>query len=379
MTPSTNGRSSYTKRLYVPRTGEPGSDDILPANIKEWTWQRSTGAAKPIYRLEGPPGIGKTWILERFIDLHRQPLADTVLIIGPLTPPAHYTSDWIWQEIIERYILQDLYSISPAQIQREPSASFQDSIFTLVDDLEKAAPGRHFLFVLDDVDQAPDLALLEEKLIEPIAILSDNRHPVSLLIAMRTDIRFTVVDALRRPSRFLRQLVTPFDRRLARQQLALLLRFGGDDPSDLPPEEILDLLPCPYTWGIAALNAVLAHEVQFNHRNGDRIGASLDLASCIRRALRLDPVSGPLLVARTYAFRQSQYPHGWQVFNVQERLQLVEAAASSFRDQLSALDLIERPPGMAIGTYQLIDDWNSIFECLPASTFTLAFPERGNL
>lgn len=379
MTPSTNGRSSYTQHLYVPRTGEPGSDDTLPANIKEWTRQRSTGAAKPIYRLEGPPGIGKTWILERFIDLHRQPLADVVLIIGPLTPPTHYTSDWIWQEIIERYILQDPYSISPEQIKREPSASFQDSIFTLVDDLEKAAPGRHFLFVLDDVDQAPDLAVLEEKLIEPIAIMSDNRHPVSLLIAMRTDIRFAVVDALRRPSRFVQHLVTPFDRSLARQQIALLLQFAFADPSDLQPDEILDSLPCPYTWGIAALNAVLAQEAQRNHRNGDPIGSSPNLVSCIVRALRLETVSGRDLVARAHVFRQSQYPDGWQVFDVQDRLKLVEAEASSFRDRLSALDLIERPPGMAIGTYQLTDDWNSIFECLPAGTFTLASPARGNL
>ena len=277
MDPSTNGRSLYAQQLYVPRLDASGNDDALPANIKTWAEQRVEGAAKPIYRLEGPPGFGKTWILERFIDLHRQPLADVVVMIGPLTPPVDYTMDWIWQEIVERYILPAPYAISPAQIRREPDASFQDSIFALVDDLEKAAPGRHFLFILDDVDQAPDLVALEEKLIEPISILSDSRHPVSLLIAMRTDIRFTLVDALRRRSRFLQQLVPPFNRALASRQFALLRQFTPTDPPGPPPEDILDSLPCPYTWGIAALNAVLAAEAQIKHRKGGLIWSASDL------------------------------------------------------------------------------------------------------
>jgi hypothetical protein len=382
MTPSPNGRSLYTQQLYVPRSDASGNDDALPANIKAWTNQRVEGAAKPIYRLEGPPGFGKTWILERFIDLHRQLLADVVVMIGPLTPPADYTTDWIWREIVERHLLQSPYWFSPTHIQREPGASFQDSIFTLVDDLEKAAPGRHFLFILDDVDQAPDLAALEEKLIEPISILSDSRHPVSLLVAMRTDIGFTVVDALRRPSRYLKQLVPPFDRKLATEQLALLLRFMPADPPGPPPDEILDSLPCRYTWGIAALNAALAERARVKHRAGGLTWSAFDLVDCILRALRLTSASDLALLDHTHAFRRSQYPDGWRIFDVQDQLKLVEADASSFRDRLSELDLIERPPEMGFGTYQLTDDWNSIFECLPAgafASFDLAFFARGTI
>ena len=67
------------------------------------------------------------------------------------------------------------------------------------------------------------------------------------------------------------------------------------------------------------------------------------------------------------------------MFDVQDGLKLPEPAAGSFRDQLSALDLIERPPETAFGTYQLTEDWNSIFECLPDDTFDLELSARGTI
>lgn len=132
----------------------------------------------------------------------------TLLIFGPIDPPAVYDAPWL-KASIDCFLCNPLYGLDYTSFGSGERYASPNPILALLEDVDKLRPRRHLLFILDDVEQAPDSVELESMLLEPLTRYY-GEHNFSLLLAFRGDIHFDTVEALRRPSRFERLLISPF-------------------------------------------------------------------------------------------------------------------------------------------------------------------------
>jgi hypothetical protein len=363
--------------------GPDGNVDQTVDRIVEWVQKRLDGVGAPFYRLEAPSGFGKSWSLRRFVDLHRAAYCDRLIIMGPLLPPPDYTPDWWLARVDEHILTPGIYPITKADIRRPNEDSFQGHIYSLVEDLEAMPRGRHLLFIMDEIDHATDPEALEIMLLTPIVQHFDNKHTVSLLLALRNDHSFKQVEYLRsrKESKRRQEFVPAFVATEARQQIILLLQSEvvPDDPQNLT-DAILNSLPM-YTWGVPALNTELVKAGAAKARAGDLVWRTQEIGDCVLLALRKDPtkMGDQTFLQQAGLFRRTVSPPDWDVPYMAKKLGCNEIKASELRDQLDALGLIEKPQEATIGFYQFSEHWNSIFEAWCALDAPMPDPMRGAL
>lgn len=361
------GRRTYQPSLYVPRPGGAHSGDAALSTIVAWVHDRIARRQAPsICRLEAPPGFGKSWALQRFVDQNKDALQDQLLIFGPFSPPAILDEKWRMAQI-EKYLVEKPYELPLAHFRSGSAVPFQNLIRALMEDIERLAPRRHLLFVLDDVDQGSNQEELEKELLDPVARFSLD-HEVSLLLALRSDFPFRTVEPLRRPSHFIRVVISSFTREQAEMQLLALAALPHSPPLSAAiagsfVSSLIGSLP-EYTWGVPALNAELLEQGMKIWNASALHWTCSDVLTCLLKAWRLDLAKKNYDFAdKACALRWSHDTPAWRVRDLGARLGLIdEYEAAEFRDRLSALNVIERPPDATYGAYQLSPDWNSIFE-----------------
>jgi hypothetical protein len=372
----------YDSSLFVPRPAGNSTEDAALSTIVNWLQRRLRGLEpKPIFRLEAPPGYGKSWTLSHLVARYRMEWSRRLVCVGPFLPllvhgDEYRAYDDRWRsQLIDKFLSAPPYDLPKDAFRTNKEAPFQNLIVALCEDIERLAPARHILFIIDETDQARNSLELETKLLDPLARCS-VRHPVSLLLAIRSDFGFRTVEELRRESFFERYLMTPFGVKQSRQQLVMLvqsLRQMSKDEAEEFVTRLLASLP-HYTWGVPALNAELCSIAL------GKIGAlskfswlADDIENCLLRALRLTIPGGGqsadvsqeqddrqfLLNARRLC---SKRPEGWRLEDVRELLGFELDDAARFRNQMQRLNLVERPPSSTYGTYWFLDDWSSILK-----------------
>jgi hypothetical protein len=377
-------RIEYQEELFVSRpAGSNQGEDAAHQSIVDWVQRRLVRQEdRTICRLEAPPGFGKSWLLKRLVAQQPEDWRNTLLIFGPFTPPAKhakYDAEWHRKQI-DLFFGNGKYSnITPADFRTSDRAAFQNLILALIEDAGKLFPQRHLLFIMDDVDQAPDPEELEVKLLEPLAGYS-TEYGFSLLLALRSDYRFRSVEQLRRPTLFVRTRMQSFNRQQASAQIQALLSTNHTDlfpaaDRDAFAGKLMQSLE-KYTWGIPALNAELLQQGVLKWTGQLSAWTADELEHCLHHALRfpeLGDVDRPKAVThlRHACIVRQAYPDGWRLDDVQRALQpdkISEGDAAAFRNRMYALNLIEQPSDSAYGTYRFSTDWDSILTDLAASS-----------
>ena len=336
--------------------------------IAAWLEDRLTGVERrAICRVEGAPGYGKSWTLERFVAQHQARLGSAVYLFGPLmleTPP---TPGWFHAQTEQ--FLRRPYAF---KARYDPDAHFVNHLVALVEDLEQLDPPPHLLVIVDDVDQVSDLAEAEEKFLGPLVSLS-RRHAVSLLLALRSEFGFQRVEELRQRDKYALVRLGGFDEDQAMRQLELLIeRHAASSANPLFHGSARDLAGRmyeslhPYRWGIPALNAELC-SVFAAKAGGNITWTAEEQDQCILLAWRLDPASEQdrqflAAIKRLHV----AHPERWTVDHLGRALNLPLHEAARFRNRLQRLNLIERPPGAALGTYCFSAHWKDLLRAASA-------------
>lgn len=92
--------------------------------------------------------------------------------------------------------------------------------------------------------------------------------------------------------------------------------------------------------------------------------SSKEIEICLLRALRLANSDTEHALLRCACALCSAHPDGWRLDDVQRVLTIDEEQAAEFRNRMYALNLVEKPPHAAHGTYRFLHDWNSILTAL---------------
>lgn len=377
---TSDGRIEYQDELFVSRPAASGSDeDAALRAIASWVQRRMQGSEeKAICRLESPPGFGKSWTLRRFVAQYQARWRETLLIFGPFTPAHEYDAGWLSTNI-DQFFCNGVYGLDKTAFRTSNLAAFQNLLVALIEDAGKLTPSRHLLFIMDDVDQAPIAEELETKLLVPLA---DNsaRHGFSLLLAMRSDFRFRTVEQLRRPSQFERVTILPFTHRQPNQQILTLLKVKpqaqiADSEVDIFVKDLFNSLQ-PYTWGVPALNAEIFHVAVRKWAERPLTWTFAEIGICLLHALRLADTGEERDLLRCACAIRTAHPGGWRLDDVQRVLTMEEEQAAEFRNRMYALNLVEKPPDAAFGTYRFLSDWNSILTALASRQNLPILPGR---
>ena len=246
-----------------------------------------------------------------------------------------------------------------------PDASLYSHLVALVEDLAKLKPAPHLLVIVDDVDQVVKLADVEATLLGPIVKLSGT-SAVSLLLAVRSDVRFGVLEELRQPSCNKVIRLSSFAREQAIRQLAILTMPERRDPSGALhfAEQFVSSLE-RYTWGIPRLNAELFEIASTRALGAPTVWPSAEIQKCLLRTWRMDPdVEQHRKFLENVMALHSRLPVEWTVDMVSTALGMTLMDAGTFRKKLQQLNVIERPHDAPLGWYHFTVDWASILTAI---------------
>jgi hypothetical protein len=374
-------RVQYVSRLFVSRPSDGTGEDAALSAISSWLRRRLHGAeSKSIFRLEAPPGYGKSWLLAHFVasypaDPHRR-----VLFFGPFTPLTTAARpdeayDGLWRtKRVEQFLSSAPFNEIVGKLRTSTDAPFQNLIIALCEDLEQHLAKYHVLFIIDEIDQARNALELEEKLLDPLARYSLS-HRVSLLLAIRSDFGFRTVEQLRRPDQFERFVMGPFRyEQQYRQQMINLAMVAAMPVTEAEQfaAQLIASLP-DYKWGIPALNAELGSLALRKETAARFEWSAEDIEACLLNTLRLASSSvndsadngaeqwGRQLL-HTARRLCSKKPAGWRIEDVRTLFGCDEQEAADFRNNMYQLNLIQRPPDKTFGTYWFLPDWQGILQ-----------------